>query len=129
MSNLRDLARPSICHKDLMLATHGKLFSAAGWIYELKYDGFRCLICKHGETVRLESRNGLDKSACFPELVDELRPIPHDFVADGELVVLDEHGCPQWDWLQKRHVLRDPGRIRRAAAQTRQRYSLLIFCG
>jgi bifunctional non-homologous end joining protein LigD len=66
--------------------------------------------------VRLESRNGLDKSPYFPELVDELRPIPHDFIADGELVVLDEHGRPQWERLKRRHVLRQPARIHRAAA-------------
>ncbi len=39
MSNLRDLPH-SICHRDLMLATPGKLFSAAGWIYELKVRRF-----------------------------------------------------------------------------------------
>ena len=59
-----------------MLATPGKLFSAPGWIYELKYDGFRCLVCKHGDVVRLESRNGRDMSALFPELVAEILPIP-----------------------------------------------------
>jgi hypothetical protein len=31
----------------------------------------------------------------LPELVAELRPIPHEFVADGELVVLDDQGRPQ----------------------------------
>jgi len=116
MSNLRDLPT-GICHKDLMLATPGKLFSAPGWIYEIKYDGFRVLITKHGDTVRLYSRNGLDKAYCFPELVDEIRPIPHDFVADGELVILDENGCPQWDRLQKRHVIKNPQRIRRASIE------------
>jgi hypothetical protein len=38
MSNLRDIPRP-ICHKDLMLASPGKLFSAPAWVYELKHDG------------------------------------------------------------------------------------------
>ncbi len=98
MTYLRDLPH-SICHRDLMLASRGKLFSAAGWIYELKYDGFRCLVCKHGDVVRLESRRGRDMSELFPELVAEIRPIPHDFVADGELVVLDAQGRPQWDRL------------------------------
>jgi hypothetical protein len=54
-------------------------------------------------------------SASFPELVDELQPIGHDFVADGELVVLDNRGCPQWHRLQRRHVIRDAQRIRQAA--------------
>ena len=92
MSNLRDLPAPSICHREPMLATPGKLFSAKGWIFELKHDGFRCLITKYGDTVRLESRTGRDMSSYFPEVVDEIRPIRADFVADSEFVVLDEQG-------------------------------------
>ena len=41
MSNPRDLTA-RLCQRDLMLATPGKLFSP-GWIYELKYDLYRCL--------------------------------------------------------------------------------------
>ena len=117
MSNLAELTQPAICHTDLMLATPGKLFSARGWVFELKYDGFRCLVTKCGDVVRLESRNGRDMSDLFPELVDEIRPIRHDFVADGELVILDSVGCPQWDRLQRRHVLRHTHRIRQAAVE------------
>ena len=82
------------------------------------------LITKHGDTVRLDSRNGLDKAYCFPELVDEIRPIRHDFVADGELVILNENGCPQWERLQKRHVIKNPQRIRRASIED----PAAIFC-
>jgi bifunctional non-homologous end joining protein LigD len=117
MSNLRDLPQPTICHKDLMLATPGALFSAPGWIFELKYDGFRCLASKCGDVIRLESRNGRDMSACFPELVEAMQAVEHDFVCDGELVVLDEQGRPQWERLKRRHVLRHPARIRQAAAE------------
>jgi bifunctional non-homologous end joining protein LigD len=99
-----------------MLATPGKLFSAPGWIFELKYDGFRSLVSKRGGVVRLESRNGHDLSSLFPELLDEISPIRHDFVADGELVVLDDQGRPQWARLQRRHVLRHTHRIKQAAA-------------
>src|SRR5215210_6871455 len=91
----------NITYRDLMLATTGKLFSRAGWIFELKYDGFRCLVSKRQGLVRLESRSGRDFSACFPELVAEIMPIPHEFAADGELVVLDERGCPQWGQTQE----------------------------
>lgn len=100
-----------------MLATPGKLFSAPGWIYELKMDGFRCLISKSRKAVRLESRNGNNMAGKFPELIAELEPIPHDFVADAELVVLDEQGCPQWKRLTKRHAQRSPDRVNRAAAE------------
>ena len=103
-------------YRNLMLATPGKLFSEAGWIYELKYDGFRCLVSKHRGIVRLESRSGRDMSACFPELIEEIQPIRHDFAADSELVVLDDRGCPQWDRLAKRHAQQAPAAINRAAA-------------
>ncbi len=78
---------------------------------------FRCLVCKHGDVVRLESRRGRDMSDQFPELVSEIRPIPQDFVADGELVVLDDQGRPQWDRLHSRHTLRHLHRIREAATR------------
>ena len=113
---LHDIARPDICHEHLMLATPGKLFSAHGWIYELKHDGFRVLVTKCGDVVRLESRNGRDMSGLFPELLDEIGAIRHDFVADGELVILDDQGCPQWDRLQRRHVLRHTHRIQQTTA-------------
>jgi ATP-dependent DNA ligase len=117
MSSLRELARPSIGHHDLMLASPGKLFSARGWIFELKYDGYRCLVTKCGDAVRLESKNGRDMNSLFPELVDEIGPIRDDFVADCELVILDDQGCPQWDRLQRRSVLRHTHRIQQAAAE------------
>ncbi|MGZ5260153.1 MAG: ATP-dependent DNA ligase, partial [Burkholderiales bacterium] len=100
-----------------MLATPGTLFSAPGWIFELKYDGFRWLVSKCGDVIRLESRNGRDMAASFPELVEAMQAVEHDFVCDGELVVLDEQGRPQWDRLKRRHVLRHPGRIKQAAAE------------
>lgn len=117
MSAILEHRAPVIAHTDLMLATPGKLFSSRGWLYELKYDGFRCLITKRGDVVRLDSRTGRDMARCFPELVDELRPIPHDFVTDGELVMLDEQGRPQWDRLRERHVLKDERAIRRASVE------------
>ena len=116
MSTILDKPQPAITHGDLMLATPGTLASWKGWIYELKYDGFRCLISKRRDIVRLESRSGRDMSECFPELVDEIRPIPQDFIADAELVVLDEQGRPVWERLKARHVIRKPERIRQAAA-------------
>lgn len=55
-------------------------------------------------------------STCFPELVEEIAPIPHDFAVDGELVVRDNRSCPQWDRLTERLAQRSPVAIKRAAA-------------
>ena len=112
-----DRPQPTITHEDLMLATAGKLFSSRGWLYELKYDGFRCLITKCGDVVRLISRQGRSLTPYFPELVAEIQPIPDDFVADSELVVLDDRGRPQWERLHARRAAQKPERIRRAAAE------------
>jgi bifunctional non-homologous end joining protein LigD len=73
-----------------MLATAvSKPFDRAGWLYELKYDGFRVLAIRAGDTARLLSRRGNDLSACFPEIITSLCFLP-DIVLDGELVVLDD---------------------------------------
>jgi bifunctional non-homologous end joining protein LigD len=107
-----------ISHRDLMLATPANVpFSAQGWIFELKYDGFRVLASKRGKRVRLESRNGRDMTAAFPELVAAMRTIQRDLVIDGELVICDERGCPQFAKLGQRARLRRPDRIDEAAAK------------
>jgi DNA ligase D-like protein (predicted ligase) len=62
-------------------------FSDAGWIYERKLDGIRCIASKGGGRVRLTSRNGLSLDARFPEIAARLADDPaDDFVADGEVV-------------------------------------------
>src|SRR6185437_7192232 len=66
----------SITHRDLMLATSGSTpFDRAGWIFELKYDGFRILAICQGDLCRLVSRRGNDLSPCFPEIVTSLRAV------------------------------------------------------
>jgi bifunctional non-homologous end joining protein LigD len=68
-------------------------FSAPGWLFELKYDGFRVLTLKPGRRVRLLSRHGNDMAQSFPELVDAVAELGVDELAlDGELVVVR-------DWL------------------------------
>ena len=64
------MATARMNHSHLMFATSAKApFAAPGWIFELKYDGFRCLVIKRGDRVKLESRPGRDMAASFPEVV------------------------------------------------------------
>jgi bifunctional non-homologous end joining protein LigD len=76
-------------------------FTKPGWLYELKHDGFRVLAVKQGSTVRLFSRNGRDMAEAFPELVEQMLTLPN-VVLDGELVMLDPDGRPQFDRLFSR---------------------------
>jgi ATP-dependent DNA ligase len=58
------------------------------WLYEPKWDGFRCLAFRDGREVYLQSKSGQPLARYFPEVVDNLRRLPGSrFVLDGELLV------------------------------------------
>jgi ATP-dependent DNA ligase len=58
------------------------------FLYEPKWDGFRCLVFRDGDNVELGSRNERPLTRYFPELVDAVRVnLPPRCVVDGEIVV------------------------------------------
>ncbi len=58
------------------------------WLYEPKWDGFRCLAFRDGDNVQLQSKSGQPLERYFPELVNALRVLqPDRFVLDGEIIV------------------------------------------
>lgn len=71
-----------------------------GWCYEPKWDGFRCIIIKHGDEIELASRGKKPLSRYFPELVAAVREhLPGNAVLDGEVVVRSgEPGAQRLDW-------------------------------
>src|SRR5262245_8541033 len=106
-----------------MLAEHCEQpFSAPGWVFELKHDGFRLLAARAGTAVRLQYRSGA-ATAVFPEIERALSPLPVDLVLDGEVVVLDAAGRSSFQGLQKRVGLRRAADIERAA----RRYPATLF--
>lgn len=99
-----------------MLATlHPRPFSDPDWLFELKYDGFRCLIVKDGEDVKLWSRNGNLFNGSFPEIVMAISKVPGDFVWDAELTVDDDTGRSSFERLRQRAVTKTPKNVRAAA--------------
>ncbi|MCO6419009.1 DNA ligase D [Siccirubricoccus sp. KC 17139] len=72
-----------------------------GWLSEVKFDGYRLLVRKHGRSVRLITRNGLDWSARLPEIVRAVAKLkPDSLLLDGELVALREDGLSSFANLQ-----------------------------
>lgn len=65
---------------------------SAGWQYEPKWDGFRCLVFRDGDSVEFQSKSGQPLTRYFPELVETFLGLKaKQFVLDGEIaVVLDE---------------------------------------
>jgi ATP-dependent DNA ligase len=76
--------------------------TGGGWLYEPKWDGFRCLAFLDGDDVALTSRNERPFTRYFPEIVAPLRAaLPDRCVVDGELVVPGPSGL-EFDTLQMR---------------------------
>ena len=88
----------------LMLASaEERPFTKKGWVFELKYDGYRLLAERAGREAYLGSRAGHDLTATFPEIARAVRGLPYEgLVLDGEVVVVDAEGLPSFGRLQGR---------------------------
>jgi bifunctional non-homologous end joining protein LigD len=76
--------------------------SGAGWIHEMKYDGYRCLLAIGGGTARVYTRSGLDWSDKFPEIVEAAAGLEiGSALLDGEIVSLDDKGNTGFSALQQ----------------------------
>ncbi|MGY5849998.1 DNA ligase D [Salegentibacter sp. F14] len=86
--------------KPMLATTTKKIFNNPDWIYEIKWDGYRVLANITEGTVNLYSRNGISFNKKFSKLRRELEQIPHQTILDGEVVILDEDGVPDFQALQ-----------------------------
>jgi bifunctional non-homologous end joining protein LigD len=74
----------------------------------LKYDGFRLLIHRDGDVVRLFTRRGYEWTHRFQRIVDHARRLkPRAFVIDAEAVFCSEDGVPDFERLMSRRVDRE----------------------
>lgn len=88
-----------------MLATHGSVtaLKAGQWAFEGKWDGYRLLIEADHGAFRVRSRRGREVTQEYRELrwlADDLAD--HHVVLDGEAVVLDSSGVPNFHEMQNR---------------------------
>ncbi|SFR97160.1 DNA ligase D [Sphingomonas jatrophae] len=88
--------------RDVQLATLVDAVPAgAGWLNEVKYDGYRALVAVGGGKARAFTRTGLDWSDRFGSVVEAAAAqIPGTALIDGEMVVLDANGRPSFQALQ-----------------------------
>jgi bifunctional non-homologous end joining protein LigD len=92
-----------------MLATlSDKPFDNPAWLFELKMDGIRALVCKEGGRIDMWTRNARQLSNRFPVLAKALTEVAADSVIlDGEIVALDEKGYSHFSLIQPRiHLTR-----------------------
>jgi ATP-dependent DNA ligase len=66
----------------------GDIPAGPEWQYEPKWDGFRCLAFRDGDTVEMQSKAGQPLARYFPEMVEAFAGLAAKrFVLDGEIVV------------------------------------------
>jgi bifunctional non-homologous end joining protein LigD len=79
--------------------------SGAGWLHEIKHDGFRIMARRDGAGVRLITRHGNDFTHRFPLAVEAVTRLPaRSFLLDGEAIVTNDRGLAVFDLIRhKRH--------------------------
>jgi ATP-dependent DNA ligase len=92
--------------------------AAGGWLYEPKWDGFRCLAFRKGTDLALQSKAGQPLDRYFPELVAAFLALPvRTFVLDGEIVIRSTGGGLDFDALLQR-IHPAESRIRKLSRET-----------
>jgi bifunctional non-homologous end joining protein LigD len=104
---------------DPMLATltdDAHFGDESGWAFEMKWDGVRTVGYLAAGRVKLLSRKGRDDTQAYFDVADELSKIKvKTAILDGEVVVTDTAGRPNFGLLQHRINLTKPADIERAA--------------
>ena len=96
-----DTALPETLSPQLATLVDGPPPDLADWRFELKFDGYRILARRDGDTVQLITRNGNDWTHRMPRLARAVAALPIESGwIDGEIVVLDRHGIPEFQALQ-----------------------------
>ncbi len=88
-----------------------------GWLYEPKWDGFRCIAFRDGDEVAMQSKAGQPLERYFPEIVDALTALTSKrFVLDGEIFIEQNETLDFDALLQRIHPA--ASRIRKLSVET-----------
>jgi bifunctional non-homologous end joining protein LigD len=80
-----------------------KVPSGAGWVHEIKHDGYRLQVRREGDVVRLFTRRGYDWSGRYPAIAVTATLLrARSFTLDGEAVVCGPDGVAIFDALHRR---------------------------
>ena len=103
-SEIASLPRAKIKFVEPMLARSAAALpkTRKEWFYEIKLDGYRCLIGRDSNGVKIWSRRGITYNKEFPQVAEAGADLPMDTLVDGEVVALDQKGRPSFNLLQHR---------------------------
>lgn len=96
-----------------MMAKTGEPFDSDDYIFEPKWDGLRALLFKHANRIELQNRNMRDVTTSYPELQGLKSHIrARTAIVDGEAVILNEKGLPDFGKMQNRFGINDSRQAR-----------------
>ncbi|HEX5067022.1 MAG TPA: DNA ligase D [Myxococcota bacterium] len=105
-------------------------FSAPGWLFEVKYDGYRMLASAGASGGALYTRSGRSAAERFPEVAQALAALPvAHAVLDGEIVAEGADGRPSFQRLQQRAQLTRADEIARLAIEIPVRFHVFDLLG
>lgn len=91
----------------MLASAGGKPFTSDDWLYEIKFDGYRCLARVQDGAVQLRTKSGADCTGWYPEVAGALAGLPGGpHVIDAEACVLDGIGRSDFDRLHERSARR-----------------------
>jgi len=91
--------------KPMLAYPTDKAFNNKQWVFEIKWDGVRAIVFSEDDKIKLQSRSGNDITSKYPEIVNSARESlmrSKSAIIDGEIVVLDENGIPNFQAHQRR---------------------------
>lgn len=86
--------------KPMLAKVAKKPFSDPDWLFEIKWDGYRAIAHLNENPVRLYSRNGISFARKYAPVYEALKRIKEKAIIDGEIVVINEKGLPDFQKLQ-----------------------------
>ncbi len=90
--------------KPMLAKSVAEVPDGPGYLYEPKWDGFRCIVFRDGDEVELGSRNEKPLTRYFPEVVEAVKAqLPERCVVDGEIVIAGGKGLDFEALLQRIH--------------------------
>lgn len=75
-------------------------FNDENWLYEVKWDGYRIIAFIKNQKIVLKSRGDQDYTKKYSVVTDAFKDLNYEAIIDGEIVVLDENGKPDFSALQ-----------------------------
>ena len=104
-----DLKKRKIKHpvKPMLASLADKPFSDKDWLYEIKWDGYRAIAEVSPGGTRLYSRGNQSFNSKYPDIAGELATGANDIIVDGEIVMLDSDGKPNFNKLQNYNPQKD----------------------